>query len=182
MRRDIMILDLLKTRRSIRKFEDKLIEKEKVEKLKDIALLSPTSKSKRGWEFVFVEDKDTLKKLSEVKPQGGKMVADSALTVVVAVDDENNDVWVEDGSIAAGYLHLACHEMGLGSCWVQIRNRKYDYEKDIDSGNLVQEILGLPTNKKVLCMMAVGYPAEDKNPYDLNQLNRENIHVEKYSK
>jgi nitroreductase len=72
--------------------------------------------------------------------------------------------------------------MGLGSCWVQIRNRKYDYEKDIDSGNLVQEILGLPTNKKVLCMIAVGYPAEDKNPYDLNQLSRENIHIEKYSK
>src|SRR6056297_1221910 len=106
-----MILDLLKSRRSIRKFEDKKIEEDKIQNLKEIALLSPTSKNKRGWEFIFVEDKETLKRLSEVKPQGGKMVADSALTIVIAVEDTNNDVWIEDGSIAGAYLHLAAHEM-----------------------------------------------------------------------
>jgi len=177
-----MILDLLKTRRSIRKFEEKKIESEKMEDLKNIALLSPTSKGKRGWEFIFVEDKNTLKKLSEVKPHGGKMIADSALTIVVSVDEEDNDVWIEDGSAAISYLHLACHEMDLGSCWVQIRNRKLDYEKDIDSGELVQKILNIPTNKKVLAMLAVGYPAEEKKPYDLSNLNKDNIHVEKYNK
>ncbi len=177
-----MILDLLKTRRSIRKFEDKKIESEKIEDLKNVALLSPTSKNKKGWEFIFVEDKESLKKLSEVKPQGGKMIADSALTIVIAVEDSDNDVWIEDGSIAVAYLHLACHEMGLGSCWVQIRNRKYDYEKDIDSGNLVQELLNIPTNKKVLSMLAVGYPSEEKKAYDLSNLKKENIHIEKYNK
>ncbi len=175
-----MIIDLMKTRRSIRKFQDKKIEEKKIEDLKQIALLSPTSKSKRGWEFIFVEDKEALKKLSEVKPHGGKMIADSSLTIVVAVDEKDNDVWIEDGSAAVSYLHLACHEMGLGSCWVQIRNRKLDYEKGIDSGELVQEVLKIPTNKKVLAMLAVGYPAEEKELYDLNKLKKEKIHIEKY--
>lgn len=177
-----MILDLLRTRRSIRKFEEKKIENEKIESLKKVALLSPTSKNKRGWEFIFVEDKESLNKLSEVKPHGGKMIADSALTIVVAVEEKDNDVWVEDGSAAISYLHLAAHEMGLGSCWVQIRNRKLDYEKDIDSGGLVQEILSIPKTKRVLAMLAIGYPAEEKKPYDLNGLKKENIHVEKFSK
>ena len=177
-----MILDLMKNRRSIRKYEDKKIEKDKIEALKKIALLSLTSKSKRGWEFVFVDDKDTLKKLSKVKPHGGHMIADSALTVVVSVEEEGNDVWIEDGSAAISYLHLACHEMGLGSCWVQIRNRKLDYEKDIDSGELVQEIVGLPKSKKVLAMLAVGYPGEEKNAQDLSKLNFGQIHTNKYNK
>ncbi len=177
-----MILDLLKTRRSIRKFEDKKIEEEKIDNLKKIALLSPTSKSKRGWEFIFVEDKDTLKKLSEVKPHGGHMIADSALTIVISVEEKGNDVWIEDGSAAISYLHLACHEMDLGSCWVQIRNRKLDYEKDIDSGELVQNILGLPRSKKVLAMLAVGYPRENKKSYDLENLNYNQIHRNKYNK
>ena len=177
-----MILDLLKSRRSIRKFEDKKIDEDKIQNLKEIALLSPTSKNKRGWEFIFVEEKNTLKKLSEVKPHGGKMIADSSLTIVVAVDEKDNDVWIEDGSAAISYLHLACHEMGLGSCWVQIRNRKLDYEKDIDSGELVQGILNIPKNKKVLAMLPVGYPAEEKSSHDLNKLNIEKVHIEKYNK
>jgi len=177
-----MLVDLLKSRRSIRKYKNKKIENEKIDILKKVALLTPSSKSKRGWEFVFVDNKDKLKKLSEVKPHGGHMIADSALTIVVSVEKENNDVWIEDGSAAISYLHLACHEMGLGSCWVQIRKRKLDYEKDIDSGMLVQDILELPKSKKVLAMLSIGYPDEEKEDYDLDNLKYNQIHINKYSK
>ncbi len=73
-----MLLDLMKQRRSIRKYTDKKIEKEKIEMLLQAALLAPTSKNKQGWEFIVIEDKDTLAKLSNVKNKGGFMIKDSS--------------------------------------------------------------------------------------------------------
>lgn len=175
-----MILDLLKTRRSIRAFKDEKIEDEKIDILKKVALLSPTSKNKQPWAFVFVEDKETLKALSTVKPKGGHMIKDSALTIVILADPEISDVWIEDASIATAYLHLASHDLGLGSCWVQIRNRMKDYDKNIASETLIQEILDLPENKKVLAMLAVGYPDEAKDSYETKDLDFAKIHLEKY--
>lgn len=174
------MIELFKTRRSIRKYVNKKIELEKIEKLKQIALMSPTAKNKRGWEFVFVENKETLKKLSEVKPTGGKMLEDAALGIVIAVSDKDNDAWIEDGSSVSAYLHLAAHDLGLGSCWVQIRNRMKDYEKGIYSEQLITEMLGIPDNLKIVCILAVGYPDEDKPEYDIEKLDYSKIHNEKY--
>lgn len=174
------MLDLLKSRRSIRKYLEKKIEPEKIEKLKQAALLSPTSKNRRGWEFIFVENKDTLKKLSEVKPHGGKMLKDAALGIVVAVDETNNDVWIEDGSTAAAYIHLAAHNLGLGSCWVQIRNRMLDYEKNISSENLVREMLNIPNNLRVICIISIGYADKEKPEYEVEKLDFKKIHNEIY--
>lgn len=175
-----MLIDLLKTRRSIRQFKDQPIEDEKIETLKEIALLSPTSKNKKPWEFIFVKDQETLKALSKVKPKGGHMIKDSTLTIVIIVDEEESDVWIEDASIATAYLHLASHDLGLGSCWVQIRNRMKDYDQKIMSETLVQEILDIPQHKKVLAMLAVGYLAETKEPYVTKNLDFSKIHIEKY--
>lgn len=174
------MIELLKTRRSIRKYKEQKIEPEKIEKLKQAALLSPTSKNKKGWEFIFVENKETLKKLSEVKPHGGKMLEKAALGIVVAVDETNNDVWIEDASVAAACIHLAVHDMELGSCWVQIRNRMLDYDKNISSEKLVKEILNIPDSLNVVCIISIGYADEVKPEYDIEKLDFSKIHVEEY--
>ncbi len=174
------MIQLLKSRRSIRKYKDKKIEPEKIEKLKQAALLSPTSKSKRGWEFIFVQNKETLKKLSEVKLHGGKMLEKAALGIIVAVDDTDNDVWIEDASVAATCIHLAAHDMGLGSCWVQIRNRMYDYDENISSEKLVKKILDIPDKLNIVCIISVGYSNENKTEYDIKKLNYSKIHEERY--
>jgi nitroreductase len=108
------------------------------------------------------------------------MIKDSALTIVILADADGSDVWIEDASIATAYLHLASHDLGLGSCWVQIRNRMQDYDQKIMSETLVQEILGIPEHKKVLAMLAVGYPAETKEAYQTKDLDFSKIHIEKY--
>lgn len=174
------MIELLKTRRSIRKYKEQKIEPEKIEKLKQAALLSPTSKNKRGWEFIFVENKETLKKLSEVKSHGGKMLEKAALGIVVAVDDSSNDVWIEDASVAATCIHLAAHDMGLGSCWVQIRNRMLDYDNNISSEKLVKEILNITDNLNVVCIISIGYADKKRPEYDIEKLDYSKIHEEQY--
>lgn len=169
------MLELLRTRRSIRKYTNKKIEPEKIEKLKQAAILSPTGKNKQENKFVFIEDKEILKKLSEVKPHGGKMLKDAALAIVVAADETESDVWIEDSSVAATTIHYTAHSLGLGSCWVQIRNRMLDYEKGISSEELVHNILNLPENIRVLCIISIGYAKEERPAHELDKLDYSSI-------
>lgn len=175
-----MIYELLNSRRSIRKYKDQPIEKKKITQLKEICLLSPTSKNKKPCEYIFVEDKKTLKILSEAKPKGGQMIGSSALSIVVIADPDRSDVWIEDASIVSAYLHLACHDLELGSCWVQIRKRMKDYEEKISSESIVKETLQIPDKYKVLSIIAVGYPDESKEGHQSSLLNDESIHQEIY--
>lgn len=177
-----MVNELLKSRRSIRKYKEKRIEDEKINYLKEICLLSPTSKNKKPCEFIFVEDKEMLKILSNVKPKGGQMIAYSPLSIVVIANPEKSDVWVEDASIVSAYLHLACHDLGLGSCWVQIRKRMKNYEENISSESIVKESLQIPEKYKVLSIIAIGYPDESKEKYKISSLNHKSIHQETYKK
>ncbi len=175
-----MLLDLMKQRRSIRKYTDKKIENEKIEALKQAALLSPTSKNKQGWEFIFIENKDTLEKLSKVKNKGGFMVKDAALAIVVTVKSINNDVWIEDGSIAATHIYLMAEELGLGCCWVQLRNRYNDDDGTIKATDLTRDLLSIPEDMEILCLSSIGHKSEEHNPTNLDDLKNNKIHNEKW--
>ena len=177
-----MVNELLKSRRSIRKYKEQPIEDEKINQLKEVCLLSPTSKNKKPCEFIFVKDKEKLKILSEAKPKGGEMISSSALSIIVIVDSEKSDVWIEDASIVSAYLHLTCHDLGLGSCWVQIRNRMKDYEKNISSETIIKEAFQIPNNYKVLSVIAIGYPDESKPGHKIKSLKNMIIHKEDYNK
>lgn len=175
-----MIHELMKSRRSIRQYKNKKIEKEKIKKLEEVCLLSPTSKNKKPCKFIFVENQKTLEMLSDVKPKGGRMIAASALSVVILADPNLSDVWIEDASIASAYLHLTCHSLGLGSCWVQIRNRMKNYDQEIMSETLVKEILEIPDYYSVLSIVAIGYPNEIKEHYNSKALDYDSVYKEKY--
>lgn len=172
------MLDLLKTRRSIRKYEDKPVEKIKIEELLKSALLSPTSKNSRPWEFIVVEDKSTLEKLSHSKGHGGAFLKDAPLAVVVLADPSKSEVWIEDTSIASTIIHISAHSMGLGSCWIQIRGRNHSDNKT--ASEYVKEALDIPSNLEVDAIIAVGYPAEEKRSRNEDELLYEKIHYEKY--
>ena len=93
--------DMLFTRHSIRKYTDEPIDGEHVKLLLEAALLAPSGKSVRPWEFVVVEDKEVLAKMSECSPFGSGPVAKCKLAIVVCGDPGKTDVWVEDCTIAA---------------------------------------------------------------------------------
>ena len=163
------MLDLLYSRRSIRKYTSQSIEPEKIEKLIEAALLSPTSRNREAWEFVVVTNKGALSKLGVSKPGSASMISKAPLAIVVCGNPMDSDVWVEDCSIAAIIIQLTAHDMGLGSCWIQLRGRKYD--ENVTSSDYVKTTLNLPDHLEIECIISIGYPDEIKNKRDKSKLS-----------
>ena len=153
-------LEMIKKRRSIRKYKPEKVERDKINKIMQSALLSPSGKNINPWKFVTVEDKEVLLELSKAKTGGSQFLAEAPLAVVVLADPEKTDIWIEDASIAATMIMLSAQDSGLGSCWIQIRNRMH--KDNIESGKYVKEVLKIPDNLTVLCIIAIGYPDEKK--------------------
>lgn len=173
-----MFIDTLRKRRSIRRFEDKPVSREHLDLLMEAALRSPSSKGINPWEFIVVEDKDQIKRLAASKPHGAAFLKNAPLAIVVCADASKTDVWVEDASIASIILHLAATDLGLGSCWVQIRLREHDADRS--SQQYLAEALDLPENIMVEAIIGIGYPLEDKPGHDAQSLLTDRIHNEKF--
>lgn len=162
------MIDILRKRRSIRVYEDKPVTPEAVAILKEALLRSPSSRNIRPWEFLFIEDKDLLRQLSQAKPHGAGFLKNAALGIVICGDSQASDVWVEDCSIASIIGHLTAESLGLGSCWIQIRKR--DFDTSTSAETYIREILGLPGTLQIESILAVGYPAEKKSGVPGDQL------------
>lgn len=173
-----MFLELLQKRRSIRKFQAKTIEQEKIDYLLESVLRSPSSRSLDPWEFIVVDDREKLQELSSVKPHGAGFLKNAPLAIAVCADPARCDVWIEDCSIAALLLHLAATDIGLGSCWVQVRLRRH--ESGVSAGKRVAEVLGLEEGMEVEAIMALGYADEEKPGHAREQLLWERIHYNRY--
>ena len=170
--------DMLFTRHSIRKYTDEPIDGEHVKLLLEAALLAPSGKSVRPWEFVVVEDKEVLAKMSECRPFGPGPVAKCKLAIVVCGDPGKTDVWVEDCTIAATYIQLQAEALGLGSCWIQMRGR---FDKDNnDSADLIRELLDIPGEQQVECIIVLGHKDEVRRPVDPDKLLWEKVHIGKF--
>ena len=170
--------DMLFTRHSIRKYTDEPIDVEHVKLLLEAALLAPSGKSVRPWEFVVVEDKEVLAKMSECRPFGSGPVAKCKLAIVVCGDPGKTDVWVEDCTIAATYIQLQAEALGLGSCWIQMRGR---FDKDNnDSADLIRELLDIPGEQQVECIIVLGHKDEVRRPVDPDKLLWEKVHIGKF--
>ncbi len=162
-------------RHSIRKYTDEPIEAADVKLILEAALLAPTSKNSRSWQFVCVDDKSMLERLAGCKPAGAAPVGRARLAVVVCGDPTLSDPWVEDCSIAAAFMQLQAEDLGLGSCWIQVRGR---FTADsIPSEEYVQQLLGIPDTLPVLCIMTFGHKDEERRPVDPSKLFWEKVHI-----
>ena len=170
--------ELVKIRRSHRKFTDEEISPEHVQSILRAALMSPTSKSQRAWQFVVVDDKTDIEKLADAKDLGSQFMKGAPLAIVVLGDPQKNDCWVEDGSIAAGSMQYQAEELGLGSCWVQMRGRGLADGTPADE--VIRGVLDIPANLNTLCIIAVGHKADERKPQNEDNLKWENVHAEKY--
>ncbi len=124
------MIEILRTRRSIRKYEKKPVDEGLVAVLKEALLRCPSSRGINPWTFVFVDEAGVIDKLSRSKEYGSEFLKGAPLAIVVCGDETKSDVWVEDCSIASIVAHLTAHSLGLGSCWIQIRNRDHSAAKD----------------------------------------------------
>ncbi len=173
-----MLYDLLKSRRSIRKFENREVEKEKLDAILKSALLSPSSRARRPWEFIAVTDRELLKKLSKCREGSSLSLESAALGIVIIADPDSSDIWIEDASIASVIIQLSAQSLGLASCWVQVRERFHS--GDVKAEDYIKNILGIPERYKVENMVAIGYPAEKKEPHDEKSLLSDKLHFNGY--
>ncbi len=163
------MIENLRTRRSIRKYEGKSIDQEKIKILKEAILRAPSSRGLNPWTFIFVDSPAILLKLSQAKEAGAQFLKNAALGIVVCGDEAKSDTWIEDCSIASAVAHFTAHSLGLGSCWIQIRNRPHSKEKSAEA--YVRETLAIPDNLRVLSIISIGIPAEAPAPLPAGQLD-----------
>ena len=155
-----MFIDLLRSRRSIRRFTDQPVAREQLDLLVEAAVRSFSSKGNNPWEFVIVQDRATIEGLAAAKTHGSAFLRHAPLAIAVCADPAKSDVWVEDAAIAAAILHLQAADLGLGSCWVQIRLREHD--SATSAQDYVAGVLDLPPGMMVLAIVGIGHPMETK--------------------
>jgi nitroreductase len=170
--------ELIERRRSIRKYTPQAIDPEVVQLILEAGLLAPTSKNKKPCHLVAIEDKGQLELLSKCKKGGCGFIADCALAVIVAADPLVSDVWIEDAAIVATFMQLQAEDLGLGSCWVQIRDRQT--ADGYDAAGYIRSVIGAPMPLQVLAIITFGHKKEEKTPHDRENLGWENIHIDKY--
>ena len=168
-----MFEELLRKRRSIRKFQDTPIPRETVERLIRAALLSPSSRNIRPWRFIVVDDPERIRRLAACKTHGSGFLSTAQIAVAVTADSEACDVWVEDASIAAAVLLFQAEALGLGACWCQVRKRFQ--REEVSSESYVRSVLGIPETISVASVIGIGVPAEQVPPYTDEDLRLDKV-------
>lgn len=162
----------------MRKFTSEELTQDEVVTLLKAALMAPTSKRSNSWQFIVVDDKPTLDLLSRCKESGASFLKDAALGIVVAGDPLASDVWIEDASVASIYLQLQAEDLGLGSCWIQVRER---WAADgMSADEYVHGVLDIPLQLQVLSIIAIGHKGMERKPFSEDHLLWEKIHLNKY--
>ncbi len=166
-------LELCQRRRSIRKYTNQPVEREKLDYMLRCALMAPSGKRLNPWEFVVITDTATIRAMAPCKEYGAGMLETAMAAIVVAVDEQKSTTALFDGAIAAEHLLLAAEEQGLGACWCHIVGRE-------NAEKMVKQLAGVPENLTVICVVTVGYKDEERKNYDLDKLLYEKIHYTRY--
>jgi nitroreductase len=149
------LLSAMMSRRSIRRYTGEPVTREQAEALIDAAWAAPSGNAKRAWHFVVITGEEGRRALSHVH-RWAHMVAQAPLAIVVCADlDQAPTFWIDDCSAAVENVLVAAAAMGLGGVWIGIHQSEAFQQQ-------VRELLDLPANLGVHCLLAIGHPAEDK--------------------
>ena len=172
--KELSPVEAILARRSIRRYEDKPVEQEKIDTILACACASPSANNFRPWHFIAVTERAALNALADAHPYG-KMLAQATLAIVVCAEKERKgktDVWWEqDCGAAMQNILVAAVGMGLGSVWLGV------HHNEILPGK-VRDILTIPSHIQVMGIAAIGYGAESKPPYE--GADPKNVHKERW--
>jgi nitroreductase len=162
------IFQVIRDRRSIRKYKDIPVERAKIEQVLDAARLAPSWKNLQCWRFLVLTETDKRAKVLDAFPDdnpGKKAIAMAPVVIVVCADPAESDVengipyFVADTAIAFEHLCLAAHALGLGTCWMGW----YDE-------NRIKESLGIPPTIRIVGITPLGYPDQEPKPRPRKEL------------
>jgi len=167
------LLNILFKRRSIRNYEDKPVNQDKVEMILKAAMLAPSAGNAQPWHFIVVNNRNTLDKIAEKIPHA-QMLKSAPMAIIVVGDtslEKAQGFWVADCSAATQNILLAATAVELGSVWLGI----YPRENKVSE---LRELLDIPENAIPLSIVAIGHPAEEKEePF---RYKEERIHHNKW--
>lgn len=158
--------EIISRRRSTRKFLATTVEREKLQRILDAALVAPTSRNTRSTRFFVVQDKATLERMSQMRDYGSAFMKDAAAAIVVAGDRQTTDLWIDNCAIAATTIQLAVVDEGLASCWVHVNDRPClkDEPEGAKADDYLRSLLGIPAHYGILCAVALGYSDYEPKP------------------
>ena len=162
-------MKLIFSRRSIRKYSDKPVSEVQIKSLLEAAMAAPSGSNRKPWHFIVVTERDVLDRLADAHMYG-KMLKEAPLCISVCGDQSVSErFWIQDCSSATENLLLAVTALGLGAVWCGVYPIK-------DRVRKISEILGVEEPITPLNIIAIGHPAEEKEPrtqYDETRVHRE---------
>jgi nitroreductase len=162
------IFQVFSDRRSIRKYKDTSVERDKIEKILDAARLAPSWKNMQCWRFLVLTDPRQCAKTLDAFPDdnpGKKAIAGAPVVIVVCADPLESGVengieyYIADTAIAFEHLCLAAHALGLGTCWMGWYNEEQ-----------IKQALGIPSAIRIIGITPLGYPDQEPKPRPRNAL------------
>ncbi len=163
------LINFLRTRRSIREYEEKKIPKETIMEILKTAMYAPSAHNKQPWEFFVVEERKILNEISNNHPYA-KMLKKAPAAVVVLADTKkqlDEGYFAQDCSAATMNILLSAWAYGIGSCWIGV----FPKEERIE---LIKEILKVPERYVPFSIVSLGYPV--KLPEKVERFDEKRIH------
>ena len=160
------IIDIIKKRRSIRRFKPDLVPEDLVKKIIEAATWAPSACNIQGWRFIIVDD-PTIKE--EIVNQGGAIIIKEApLGILVVYDKRTKNVeyqdYIQSGAACIQNLILAATNFGLGACWIC----------NLPPKRILRRIFKIPQSFSPIAYVILGYPANEvkemARTYPLNHL------------
>lgn len=167
------LLQLVKSRRSTRKFSDEHLSDEIIGKILDVAAYAPSSWGGHPVEYIVIRDKATMAELAKCKAMGAGPLAYGEAAIVPIIDKRNLELWVEDAAVASTYLLLAAEQYGVGACWIHMKDRKGHTGMAEDD---IRALLGIPDYYGILNAVSLGMKKETPAERNLQAT----VHHEKY--
>ncbi|MBM7554246.1 nitroreductase family protein [Thalassobacillus pellis] len=165
------VLDAIRNRREITKFLDEEIPADTLEKILEAAYMSPSGNNLPSREFLLTVQREKLDQLSHATPFVPWLKEATAAIVVTGRPDVSK-YWLQDASIACGYIWLSAVEQGLGAAFGAIYHAE-DPAESTKRETLVREVTGIPEDRKIVAIIGMGYPKGEVKPKKL--LSREEI-------
>lgn len=156
-------------RRSIRKYNNNEISDIDLKMILKAGMNAPTARNLKPFEFIIIKNKGILEQLSSTK-KNSYFVKDSNTTIII-IGNELSEFWQQDLGAVTQNMLLEATYLNIGSCWIGIApNNQYE--------DYIKKLLNVPGDKRIFCMVSLGYPEETKELNDFYDENR--VHYNKY--
>lgn len=165
------IFEIIKSRRSIRKYKKDAPREDLIKKCIEAALYAPSARNSQPWYFIIVKDKEKIMEISKAQPFT-KFLEGAPYVVIALADEKKSNHWLEDMGCALMCLLLEAHSLGLGACWGAIYNPE-SQERE----NHVRKVIPIPENLRVIACIGIGYPDEIPAPKKVKTLEESIIKI-----